>query len=182
MWQFPSNIFFAITNVQLTTLLDDNQTKTIILSAYDRKGQICIEILQLKGLCAKLRYFMGRRTGPPRVRKQYFACDLDPFNGRNKHLPVIFPRQLQHPWRKVQLPYVYNSVRTCTIASVRVQQRPYVYNSVRTCTIASVCVQQRPCVYNDDHVLNLVVYFQRLQIQEIGFRFQNIMYQQWTFL
>ena len=80
---------------------------------------------------------MGRCMGPPQVRKQYFACDLDPFKGRNKHFSHIFPRQLSRPLLIVQLPYVYNSFRMCKIASVRVQQRPYVYNSVRACIMTS---------------------------------------------
>ena len=28
--------------------------------------------------------------GPPGVRKLYFACDLNTFNGRNMHFPDIF--------------------------------------------------------------------------------------------
>ena len=82
---------------------------------------------------------MGRCMGPPRVRKQFFACDLDPFNERNKPFPVIFLHQLQNPWLIVQLPYVYNSVRMCTTASIHVQQHPYMYNSVHAFIMTTMC-------------------------------------------
>ena len=47
------------------------------------------KLLHLKGLC-KISIFYWEVYGT--TASQYFASDLDPFNGRNKHFPIIFPR------------------------------------------------------------------------------------------
>ena len=95
---------------------------------------ICIT---LKGLCEKISIFYGE------------VYVWDHRESENSTLHAIWTLLM------VEISIFPSSFRVSY--SIRGSQ----YN-FRTCTIASVRVQQRPCVYNDDHVLNLVGDFQRL--------------------